>query len=335
MALPRQGLSQVLVALILAVCDLTMAQVTITSAATRANPTDPYIFVTGAYGPCQNTVTGNTTCNHAGISQTATMTREVSCIRRGSFGLKLPHSFCAPYGTKPSFFKSCLLPPCPSGTTPAPATIAKAPVACQDSIVAYKYRLHMANITIYSAGDMADNTGVSSTILFPTDFKMQVIKPVFAGPVVVQYTLFRKAPTNPLPVYSGEKVGQAMTNNSFVFVSFDDLAMACDTQSKGKGTFAITMNNIVPPIPMSMDPNYFSRQKITWYWPDSRDDFPVESPDKKMFGDEPYPKFYISGTKDGTKGGMYTYGEAEQKGAVYPSGSKTYMDLRYLINRRR
>ena len=120
MALPRQGLPQVLVALTLAVCDLTVAQVTITSAATRANPTDPYIFVTGAYGPCQNTVTGNTTCNHAGISQTATMTREVSCIRRGSFGLKLPHSFCAPYGTKPSFFKSCLLPPCPSGSESLP-----------------------------------------------------------------------------------------------------------------------------------------------------------------------------------------------------------------------
>jgi hypothetical protein len=74
--------------------------------------TDPYIFITGPWGACKNTVTGSTTCG----SPAAEQTRQISCIRRGSFGLKLPHSFCSPYGSAPTMTKSCYLPPCSSTT---------------------------------------------------------------------------------------------------------------------------------------------------------------------------------------------------------------------------
>lgn len=279
--------------------------------------TIPYIFVAGPYGACTAS-DGSTTCLST-TSTTAVKTREVHCIRRGSFGLKLPDSFCSQYATKPGATMACVLPACVTATQ-SPQTIARAPITCQDGITAYDQRLHSANISIN------DGSGVAySKMLFPNDFMFSVNVPVVTGPIVLNYALYKKGAATPF--HSGERVGQAMTNNSYVLVEMKDLAQACDTQPKGKAVFAITMNQIKPPKPMSVDTNYFSRQKIMWFWPNSLADFPVESPDEMMSQGFPYTIKSAMSTKTPTyQFHSFIYDKNASRKESYPM----FMDLRYL-----
>jgi hypothetical protein len=48
-----------------------------------------------------------------------------------------------------------------------------------------------------------------------------------------------------------------------------DMSTPCDTRPKGRGTFAITMESLTPTVRgFAIDENYFSRQKLVWYWPE-------------------------------------------------------------------
>ena len=78
-----------------------------------------------------------------------------------------------------------------------------------------------------------------------------------------------KISTSNRVVYTDVRVGQADVGPSTVFVSFVDMSSACDTRPKGRGTFAITMESLTPTVRgFAIDENYFSRQKLVWYWPE-------------------------------------------------------------------
>jgi len=212
-------------------------------------------------------------------------TRQVRCIRRGSYNLPLPESFCTKYGaTKPAMTERCNIAPCSAPAAQPGAPVPAPTPSCQNNAVADGVRIFKANITIYSADVMA-----KSTVLYPTKFKMQVDQAVRAGPIVLTWVFTSKSGK---VLYSGEKVGQAQSDNSFLIASFEDLADPCDTVSKGRGVFAVTMNqmttsNVLVPNTLSVDPEYYSRQKLTWYWPDKA---PMESPDMSMVLNTPYTK---------------------------------------------
>jgi len=150
-------------------------------------------------------------------------------------------------------------------------------------------------------------------------------------------------------LYSGEKVGQAMSENSYVIAAFHDMANPCDIVSKGRGEFAITMNvmttSMIPEtletfLPtnnvniLSVDPNYYSRQKLLWYWP--TDDFPAETPDMKLVMNVPYsyvttaPSKLPAGTPASTDE-KYVYA-ANPLQAAGQLPYDMYMPIRYLAN---
>jgi hypothetical protein len=199
------------------------------------------------------------------------------------------------------------------------ATRAPLKIGCQNNVQADGYRIFKANITIYSAGDCAGRvcTGTTTVMKYPTNYKMQVTQPVKAGPVVLTFKFYSQSGEM---LYEGEKVGQAQTDNSHIIANFEDMADPCDTKSKGRGVFAVTMNpmttqSVVTPNWLSVDPNYYSRQRLVWYWPS--DDFPAESPDLKLVLDTPYT--YSPGLPRGVS-------PSPSAGVVLPIESHVYGD---------
>jgi len=240
-----------------------------------------YTFATSAWSQC------GATCQPG--QAPILRSREVRCIRRGSYNLALPDSFCP--SPKPATTLPCDVPPCTVAASPT-GTSAPVPIECQNGIVSDGARIYKANITIYSAGDCGAGSGIcsgsKSTVLYPDNYKMQVDQAVRAGPIVLNWEFTAKDGT---VLYSGEKVGQAQTDNSYIIANFEDMANPCDTVSKGRGVFAVTMNELTTPsVPtpnwLSVDPEYYSRQALKWYWPTS--DFPAETPDMKLVMDVPF-----------------------------------------------
>jgi len=94
-------------------------------------------------------------------------------------------------------------------------------------------------------------------------------------------------------VYTDVRVGQADVGPSTVYVSLVDMSTPCDTRPKGRGTFAITMESLTPTVRgFAIDENYFSRQKLVWYWPE--DPLPKENPDMQtVMGAQKIPPYEV------------------------------------------
>jgi len=307
---------------------LTLAMVTLCAADGHAD--DKYMFATGAWSQC------SATCGTG-----AMMIREVRCIRKGSYNLPLPVTFCATL-KQPMATQQCNVSPC---APPTDGPISAAGIGCQNGIVADGARIYKANITLNSAGTPGTSySGTITRMMYPTNYELQVMEAVRAGPVVLTWTLYSKEDDpktgDKKILYTGEKVGQAMTNNSYVIANFRDMANPCDTVSKGRGTFAITMNvmttNTVPVAnTLSVDPEYYSRQKLLWYWP--TDDFPAETPEMKLVMNVPYvyttktPSSLPPGTPK-TTDEKYTYGANPLQAAKLLPYSN-FMPIRSLTNR--
>jgi len=229
-----------------------------------ANAVTSYEYSYEQWGTC------SVTCG------TGTMTRSVRCTVKGSTNVPLSNSFCS--GLVPTTTKECSLPPCVVPTPPSGATTNVG--RCPGGIESGQSRMISATVVINDAA------GETTKTLFATDFKVAVKQAVLAGPVVMSYKIFDK---NGAEIQSGEKVGQALTDNSWVLTELDDLALMCDTVPKGKGTFSITMNEISPSIAVGgdhalyIDPEYYSRQKLYFFWPNPS---VPQSPDMmKVVGD--------------------------------------------------
>jgi len=223
----------------------------------QAQSTTPlYEYVGNSWGPCVGSQTVNGVPCGTGFN-----TREVICIRKGSYNLPLPTSFCADLTALPAT-KQCTLTPC---ATAASSVQAPPNVICPAGQAPNAMRIFKAEIAVYSAAASIQD-GVRRFTQFPTDFGVNVDQTVNAGPVVINYILYNRAGVK---IYDGSKVGQAMTDNSHVLFAIEDLALPCDTVTKGKGTFSISMNQISPASNLYIDPEYFSRQQIQFFWPDN------------------------------------------------------------------
>jgi hypothetical protein len=138
--------------------------------------------------------------------------------------------------------------------------------------------------------------------------------------VVVEYKVYNSANTL---MFSGSKVGQAMTDDSQVVFEIQDLALPCDTATKGKGTFSISMNTITPASSLYIDPAYFSRQQIQFFWPSNT---VAESPDIYTAKADAY----------GNKAGVSVLGKYSD-GSIFvgrdPQYETQYMPFRFIPGR--